>query len=363
MELKGYKLLKELCELVGPSGFEQDVQRYIKTSIEDKVSKLEVDALGNVIATISATDASMPSMLLAAHADEIGFIVKKIEANGTLRFEQLGGFDNRTLLAQPVTVKGESGYIHGVIGTLAVHYVKWDDPKRIDSHRQLYIDIGAASPEEVAQMGVKVGQPISYGSELKQIGDAKQNRVVGKGLDDRAGCAVLIELIEQFHAKTDRPHGDIHFAFTVQEEVGLRGASVLSSNLQPDFALAIDTTPTSDTYDVLMTGTRTLGAGPCIKIADKSLISHPLVTGLLEKAAIEHGIPYQQEIFMGIGTDAGAIHTTAKGVSSGVVSIPSRYTHTPIEIVDLTDLENTVRLVEAFILSSAQLTGKTFLDT
>lgn len=358
-----YRVLKELCELVGPSGFEQDVQRYIKRKIEDKVETCEVDPLGNLIATIPATDSSMPSILLAAHADEIGFIVKKIEANGTLRFEQLGGFDNRTLLAQPVTVKGANGYIHGVIGTLAVHYVKWDDPKRIDSHRELYIDIGAASPQEVEQMGVKVGQPISYGSELKLIGDSRQKRVVGKGLDDRAGCAVLIELIDQFHEGKGFAHGDIHFAFTVQEEVGLRGASVLSSNLQPDFALAIDTTPTSDTYDVLMTGTRTLGAGPCIKIADKSLISHPLVTGLLEKAAIEKDIPYQQEIFMGIGTDAGAIHMTSKGVSSGVVSIPSRYTHTPIEIVDLEDLENTVRLVEAFILSAGELTGKNFLDT
>ncbi|WP_434400765.1 M42 family metallopeptidase [Planococcus sp. 11815] len=358
-----YKVLKELCGLVGPSGFEQDVQRYIKDEIEGKVASCEVDPLGNIIATIPATDASLPSILLAAHSDEIGFIVKKIEANGTLRFEQLGGFDNRTLLAQPVTIKGDDGYIQGVIGTLAVHYVKWDDPKRIASHRELYIDIGAASPEEVAQMGVRVGQPVSYGSELKLIGDAKQNRVVGKALDDRAGCAVLLELINEFQQAADLAHGDIHFAFTVQEEVGLRGASVLSANLQPDFALAIDTTPTSDTNDVLMTGTRKLGAGPCIKITDKSLISHPLVTGLLEKVANEQAIPYQQEIFMGIGTDAGAIHMTHKGVSSGVVSIPSRYTHTPIEIVDLEDLDHTVDLVKHFILSSNELSGKSFLDT
>ena len=358
-----YELLKNLCELVGPSGFEQDVQRYIKSEIQDKVDKLEVDALGNLIATVNATDPEMPSVLLAAHADEIGFIVKKIEPNGTLRFELLGGFDNRILPAQPVTIKGAHGYVDGVIGALAVHYVKWDDPKRITSHRDLYIDIGAASAEEVLEMGIKVGQPVSYGSGLKLAGDKKRNRVVGKALDDRAGCAVLIELINRLKEKPEKAYGDLYCVFTVQEEVGLRGASVLSPNKKPDFALAIDTTPTSDTYDVLMTGTRTLGGGPCIKIADKSLISHPLVTGLLEKVAVEQDIPYQQEIFMGIGTDAGAIHMTSTGVSSGVISIPSRYTHTPIEIVDLEDLENTVRLVEEFVFSSKELVGKDFLDT
>lgn len=358
-----YQLLKELCELVGPSGFEQDVQRFIRDQVKDKASSVTVDALGNLIVKINATDSDMPSILLAAHSDEIGFIVKKIEPNGTLRFEKLGGFDDRILLAQPVTVKGSEGYVEGVIGTLAAHYVKWDDPKRIASHRELYIDIGASSAEEVLEMGVKVGQPISYGSGLKLAGDKKRNRVVGKALDDRAGCAVLIQLIDDLRDSPDRKHGDVYCVFTVQEEVGLRGASVLSPAIRPDFALAIDTTPTSDTYDVLMTGTRVLGGGPCIKIADKSLIAHPLVAGLLEKVADEGGIPYQLEVFMGIGTDAGAIHMTSTGVSSGVISIPSRYTHSPVEIVDLADLANTVKLAAEFVFHAGELKGKDFLDT
>ena len=358
-----YQLLKDLCELVGPSGFEQDVQRFIRNKVKEQADAVEVDALGNLIVKLHATDANMPSILLAAHADEIGLIVKKIEPNGTLRFEKLGGFDDRILLAQPVTIKGSDGYVEGVIGTLSMHYVKWDDPKRIESHRELYIDIGAGSAEEVLDMGVKVGQPISYGSGLKLVGDKKRNRVVGKALDDRAGCAVLIHLIDELKENPERKHGDITCVFTVQEEVGLRGASVLSPAIQPDFALAIDTTPTSDTYDVLMTGTRVLGGGPCIKIADKSLIAHPLVTGLLEKVADEQSIPHQIEVFMGIGTDAGAIHMTSTGVSSGVISIPSRYTHSPIEIVDLGDLDNTVKLAAAFIYQSDELVGKNFLDT
>ena len=358
-----YQLLKDLCELVGPSGFEQDVQRFIRNKVKEQADAVEVDALGNLIVKLHATDASMPSILLAAHADEIGLIVKKIEPNGTLRFEKLGGFDDRILLAQSVTIKGSEAYVEGVIGTLSMHYVKWDDPKRIESHRELYIDIGAGSAEEVLDMGVKVGQPISYGSGLKRVGDKKRNRVVGKALDDRAGCAVLIQLIGELKENPERKHGDITCVFTVQEEVGLRGASVLSPAIQPDFALAIDTTPTSDTYDVLMTGTRVLGGGPCIKIADKSLIAHPLVTGLLEKVAGEQSIPHQIEVFMGIGTDAGAIHMTSTGVSSGVISIPSRYTHSPIEIVDLGDLDNTIKLAAAFIYQSGELVGKNFLDT
>ncbi|MFD1861997.1 M42 family metallopeptidase [Planococcus chinensis] len=358
-----YDLLKELCERVGPSGFEQDVQRLIRDKVKKRADEMHVDALGNLIVKLNATDSKMPSVLLAAHSDEIGLIVKKIEPNGTLRFEKLGGFDDRILLAQPVTIKGSEGYVEGVIGTLSMHYVKWDDPKRIESHRELYIDIGAANAEEALEMGVKVGQPISYGSGLKRIGGKARNRVAGKALDDRAGCAVLIRLIEELKDAPERPHGDIYFAFTVQEEVGLRGASVLSPAIQPDFALAIDTTPTSDTYDVLMTGTRVLGGGPCIKIADKSLIAHPLVTGLLQKAAVEGGIPHQLEVFMGIGTDAGAIHMTSTGVSSGVISIPSRYTHSPVEIVDLGDLENTVGLAKEFLYRIGELAGKDFLDT
>ena len=358
-----YQLLKDLCGIVGPSGFEQDVQRFILKEVKDKADSVEVDAMGNLIVKINATDSEMPSILLAAHSDEIGFIIKKIEPNGTLRFEQLGGFDTRILLAQPVTIKGAYGYVDGVIGTISAHYVKWDDPKRTTSHRDLYIDIGAGSAEEALDMGVKVGQPASYGTELKRIGGQKRNRVAGKALDDRAGSALLIQVINDLKGTDARPHGDIYCAFTVQEEVGLRGASVLSANIQPDFALAIDTTPTSDTYDVLMTGTRKLGAGPCIKLADRSLIAHPLVSGLLEKVAVAQGIPYQNEIFMGIGTDAGAIQMTSTGVSSGVVSIPSRYTHSPVEIVDLDDLENCVKLVKEFIFHSKELNGKTFLDT
>ncbi|XXM70892.1 M42 family metallopeptidase [Lysinibacillus sphaericus] len=357
-----YQLLKELCGKVGPSGFEQDIQRFIIEQIKDHADEYHVDSLGNVIVKVAGTNNDYPSILFAAHSDEIGFIVKKIEPNGTLRFEKVGGFDDRILLAQPVVIKSGKGYLQGVIGTLSTHYVKWDNPKRVDSHRELYIDIGASSAEDAKEMGIEVGQPISYGSELKLIGSEKQPRVAGKALDDRAGSALLIKFLQDIKS-SERKHGDIYCAFTVQEEVGLRGASILTSSIKADYAIAIDTTPASDTYDVLMTGTRVLGDGPCIKVADKSLISHPIVTGHLKSSAVRAGIPYQLEVFMGIGTDGGAIHMTSTGVPTGVVSIPSRYTHSPVEMVDLLDMENSLKLIKEFTYTANEIAGKGFLDT
>lgn len=354
-----YKLLKNLTDIVGPSGFEQEVQRTILKEVKNYVDEFHVDAVGNLIVKKKSTKSNFPSLLIATHTDEVGFIVKKIENNGLIRFEKLGGFDDRILLAQPVMIQSDKGNVNGVIGTISAHYVKWDDPKRVANHREMYIDVGLRSEEEVIEMGIKIGQPISYGSELKKIG---KNSVVGKALDDRAGCAVLIELLKTLKS-TNKKHGDIIGVFTVQEEVGLRGASVLSTSMEPDYALAVDTTPTSDTKEVLMTGTRVIGNGPCIKISDKSLIASTLITSQLKKNAKDANIPHQIEVFMGIGTDAGAIHMTNKGVSSGVISIPSRYTHSPIELVDLDDLNNSLKLLKEFVFSLDALKGKTFLDT
>lgn len=357
--LSMYQLLKKLTDIVGPSGFEQEIQRTILNEVKDIVDEFHVDAIGNLIVKVKGNDAGFPSLLIAAHTDEIGFIVKKIEENGLIRFEKIGGFDDRILLAQPVLIRTDNGIVNGAIGTISAHYVKWDDPNRVANHREMYIDVGAHSKEEVDEMGIRIGQPISYGTELKKLG---KNSVVGKALDDRAGCAVLIELLQHLK-ETDDKHGEVIGVFTVQEEVGIRGASVLSAAVEPDFALALDTTPTSDTKDVLMTGTRVIGEGPCIKIADKSLIAHPLVTNQLQKVAQASKVPHQMEVFMGIGTDAGAIHMTNKGVSAGVISIPSRYTHSPIEVVNLDDLENSLLLLKAFVFSLNELKGKTFLDT
>lgn len=356
------EVLKALCNEIGPSGFEQDVQRLILKTVRPYVDQVIVDALGNLIVKKAGNSDGYPSLLMAAHADEIGFIVKKIEENGLIRFEEIGGFDDRILLSEAVWIKAKSGRVRGVIGTLATHYVKWDDPQRVTNHRDLYIDVGARSKKEVEALGVEVGQPISYGTGLHVLGNDSTRRLTGKSLDDRSSCAVLIELLQDL-GHSNAKHGDLYAAFTVQEEVGLRGASVVAAAVRPDFALAVDTTPASDTGESLMGGTRLLGNGPCIKVMDKSVISHPLVVNQFKRLAQKYKIPHQIEIFMGIGTDAGALHVTGSGISSGVLSIPSRFTHTPHETVDLDDMTNTLKLLTHFMLSLNELKGKNFLDT
>lgn len=353
-----YTLLKKLCDLHGPSGFEQEVIRAIFNEIENDIDDYQIDSMGNLVVRKKATDNNFPSLLLVAHTDEVGFIVRGIESNGLILFEKLGGIEDRILLAQPVLIKTENGNVNGVIGTRSAHYVKWDSSSNIPPYNNMYIDIGATSRSEVIEKGINIGQSISFGSKLKKI---ENNQVVGKALDNRVGCLILIMLLKYLKSH-DVKHGDLVISFTVQEEIGLRGAAVLSSNYNTDYALSVDTTPISEAGGIPNIDGRTIGKGPCIKVADNSIISNPVITNLLKIAAEEINIPYQLEVFMGIYSDIGAIHNSNKGISSGAVSIPSKYTHSPIEIVSLEDIDNTFKLLRKFILSLNLLKDKNFLN-
>lgn len=343
-----FKLLETLTSLHGPCGYEAAVSRFLKEYLSDKTDSVEVDPIGNVIARIKGKEEG-PSTLLTAHIDEVGFIVKKIEANGLLRFEKLGGHDDRILLAQEVTVLTKQGELNGVIGTMSAHYVKFDDPSKVRKHAQLYIDIGAASKEDAEALGIELGTPITWKKQLKYAGSEKTGRVIGKALDDRAGCAVLIQTLEELQ---DRDFsGELIFLFAVQEEVGLRGAKTASQNLHADVAIAVDTTAVSDTPEETMDQSLQIGAGVGIKVMDFSLITHYKVKDALVETAKEKNIPYQMEVFPGIGTDAGAVAFSQKGVPTGVLSVPSRYAHSPVELVDMKDLEATKDLLKEFVKS------------
>lgn len=343
------QLLKELTSLNGTPGYEQDVVTYLTEKLTNMVDELTVDPLGSVIAVKKGRGNQAPAILLSAHLDEVGFIIKKIEQNGLLRFEKNGGNDDRTLLAQKVTVKSNKGPLLGVIGTISAHYAKFDDPAKVRIHRELYIDVGARSKQEAVEMGIEVGQAVTWYSEMATLGDGRGSRLVGKSFDDRAGCAVLIKCLEELRG-TDH-QADIIAVFSVQEEVGLRGATVAAYDYQVDVALAVDTTAVSDTPENLMDDSLGIGRGPGIKVQDFSLVSHPFVKMRLVEQAKKLGIPYQLEVFPGIGTDAGAIHKQKGGIPSGVVSIPSRYAHSPVEVIDYNDLVQCEQLVRQFILS------------
>lgn len=283
---------------------------------------------------------------MAAHMDEVGFIIKKVEANGLLRFEKLGGHDDRVLLSQRVQIRTETGLRTGVIGTISAHMMKYDDPGKVRKHGELYIDVGAASAQEVQEMGIEMGNPVSW---LPHFDELSETRVAGKSFDDRAGCAILVKALEELGAEDF--DGEFVGIFTVQEEVGLRGARVAGQQLNGDVAIALDTTAVSDTPEAMMDHTLALGAGTGIKVMDFSLIANKKVREHLVKLANEHGINYQLEIFPGIGTDAGELSLAHSGIPAGVLSIPSRNAHTSNEIIDLNDLEATKELLKVFVMN------------
>ncbi|ADU28848.1 M42 family metallopeptidase [Evansella cellulosilytica] len=345
------KLLEQLTALHGPCGYEQPVSEWIRDTIQPFVDEVTIDPLGNVIGTKKGSKPG-PKVIMTAHMDEIGFIVKKIEKNGLIRFEKLGGHDDRILLTQKVQVRTKSSYLTGVIGSISAHYAKFDDATKVRNHRQLYIDIGAKNVEDAKRLGVTVGAPITWLPSIDYLGDDSTGRFVGKGFDDRAGCAVIIKTLQELEGKSFS--GEVSAIFTVQEEVGLRGAQVATRQVDADVGIAIDTTAVSDTPEETMDQTLALGAGTGIKVLDMSLISHPTVKEYLIDLAEEKQIPYQLEVFPGIGTDGGAMSLTNRGIPTGVLSIPSRYAHSPVEVIDINDLHATKNLLKEFILSLSE---------
>ncbi len=350
--------MKQLTELNGPCGYEHNVTYFIEDYVKGKVDDVKVDAVGNVIARKKG-DKPGPVTLLTAHMDEVGFIVKKIEDNGLLRFEKLGGNDDRTLLAQEVKVLGSNGEINGVIGTISAHFVKFDDPKKVRPHTQLYIDIGATSKEDALALGVDVGTPVTWATETKKIGREDNEVFVGKALDDRAGCAVLLSVLNEVQDTSFA--GELIFLFAVQEEVGLRGAQTAINGLKEvDVAIAVDATVVSDTPEEGKDHSLLLGAGTGIKVMDFSLIVQKTIKDTLRKIADEESITYQMEIFPGIGTDGAAVAPANSGIPTGVLSIPSRYSHSPVEVVNKQDLLATRDLLKAFVLRIDENTSFAF---
>ena len=336
--------LQELVQLTGPSGVEEDVIRAIVRLARPLSDAVEIDAFGNVFATRQAPDPDARRLVLATHMDEIGFRVRKIEENGFLRFEKVGGTDNRILLAQRVWINTAGGRIQGAIGTKSAHLLTDDDRTSVPRHIDLYIDVGARSADEARGMGIRLGAGVGFVGELVSIGK-DTGRYIGHALDDRAGCAVALALLDRLRDRV--PPVTVTAIFTVQEEVGLRGARAAQDH-PADVAIAIDTTAVDDTPD---TGTSylRLGAGPAIKIMDASQLAHPAVQAGMRLAAEWAGVAVQEEVLMGIGTDAGALQFGGSGTPAGTLSIGTRYTHSPVEELDLADLAGAVDLLDAFV--------------
>lgn len=321
-------LIKELTGAYGPSSREENIREIIKSKIAGKVDEIYTDTLGNLVAVKKGKG---KRIMLAAHMDEIGLVAAFIDEKGFIRYSNIGGVSAFFSLGQKVRFQ------NGITG--CVFYEQKMEEFKDLKHDRMYIDIGTKSREETEKLVTPGDIAVFVGETVEQNG-----RFISKALDDRIGCAILIKLLESL----EDTENEIICVFTVQEEVGIRGAGTAAYGLMPDIAVAIDVTDTGDTPECKPLSID-LGKGPAVMIKDGYTISHPLVKNTLVECAEKMNIPYQLEVLSKGGNDAGAIHKTAGGIPSGGVSIPCRYMHSPSEMVDKNDVENSVKLLKAFV--------------
>jgi endoglucanase len=321
-------LIRDFTQAYGPSGHEGQVAEVIRQAVAPHCDRTSFDALGNLIAfRAGAGDpASRQRVMLAAHMDEIGVVVTHIDENGFLRITNVGGVPPHVLLGQRVV------FANGRAGSVGSERV--DEIKDLKLDR-MFLDIGAKSRAE-AREAVEVGDVATYQRGLAEMG----TRLSSKAMDDRIGCVIVVETLRRLAAC---PH-DIYAVFTTQEEVGLRGAKVAAYGIDPTFGLAYDVTGMGDTPKANNVLNMKLGAGASIKAKDASVVVPPKVKDMLVAVAEANGIPYQLEVLPSGGTDTGAIQLTRSGVLAGCISVPTRYIHTPVETIELGDVEACVQL-------------------
>lgn len=341
-------LLEKLSNARGVSGNETEVREILIDAIKDRVSNYRVDTMGNLITLKKAKGARASTrrvkVMLAAHMDEVGLMIVHHESNGLLRFRKVGGIDDRVLLSKTVLIGKDK--IPGIVGNKPIHLIKQKERDQVIDCDAMTIDIGAKSKEE-AQAAVQVGDYATFATEFVEMGDGL---VMGKALDDRTGCATLVEIL-----KRDYPF-DVYGVFTAQEEVGARGARVAAFTIEPHYAFALESTVCDDSPKKKDVSPVTrLGDGPAITFMDNSLLSDRQLIDLLIETAKENRIPYQFKQAVAGGTDAGRISITREGVPSVSVAVPTRYIHSPISLLSKQDFENTIALMTKALPKLTQL--------
>ena len=328
------ELLEKLTNAVAPSGDEGAVRKLVRAEVEDLADEIKTDMMGNLLVTKRGTGKNRLRVMLAAHMDEVGFMLVHKEKEGIFRFETLGGIDPRQAVGKPVWVGREK--TPGVIGAAPVHLLSAEERKRKVSLKSLRIDVG------LDDANLKAGDRGAFATKFMRMGESLR----AKALDDRLGVAILIELLR--HAP---PNLDLLAAFTVQEELGLRGAKTAAHALNPDLALAVDSTPAydfprHDGEENIRYNTK-LGAGPALYTMDGRTISDPRLIRWLSESGDAQGIPYQYRQPGRGGTDAGSIHLSRAGIPAASISVPGRYAHTALGLCRISDWENTLNLLHA----------------
>jgi tetrahedral aminopeptidase len=326
-----FKVLERLCNAMAVSGAEGEVRRIVMDEVKPHADDVRVDALGNVLVTKLGSGRNRMRVLLDAHMDEVGFMIVSDGDDGLYEFETVGGVDGRTLAGKQVIVGPD--HLPGVIGVKPIHLLKAGEYTHIPSRDSLRIDLGPGGK-------AKVGDRATFATRFRRVGPS----IFAKSIDDRIGVAILIELVR--HAPKNI---DLCAVFSVQEEIGLRGAGVAAHYFDPDLAIAIDSTPardlpTHDGHENISYNTR-LGSGPAIYTFDGSTLHNPRLIRFLQETAEKAKIPHQLRQPGGGDTDAGSIQTARRGIPTITVSVPHRYTHSPISVARIDDWKNTLNLL------------------
>lgn len=339
--------LYELLNTPSPTGFEVRGQRVWAKRCREFADSVESDAYGNAWATVKGMDSEGPRVMIEAHADEIGFIVKYIADDGFLRVDRIGGSDWANARGRRLTVFGDKGEILGIVGNTAIHIRDRKDGEKAPEVHELFVDIGASNAAEVTEIGIRVGHPAVYADGAVPFG---KNRIVGRALDNRIGGFIISEVIRRLAAE-DRPAATCLALNAVQEEIGGHGATMAAYHLKPDLCLVLDVTHATDSPDIKhpQHGKVTLGGGPSLT---HGTANHPVVVQRLIDLAAERGIPLQHEASSRYtGTDTDSIYHLRGGIPCALISLPLRYMHSIVEMADFADVEQVIQLMTAFVRS------------
>ncbi|WP_407424690.1 M42 family metallopeptidase [Methanobrevibacter sp.] len=334
------ELMKELILAPGVSGGEDEIAEIIERELKDVADTIERDNMGNIIATKKGSKKA-PKIMLAAHMDEIGLMVKYIDDKGYILFSKIGGINDQMLMNQTVTIHSSVGEdVIGVIGSKPPHVIKPEERNKVVNYESMFIDIGAKDKEDAEKM-VRVGDLMTFNSIFAEY---PNNLVMGKAIDNRAGCYVMIEVLKRIDADVT-----LYAVGTVQEEVGLKGARTAAFKLNPDYAIALDVTLSGDHPGIKPEEAPVvIGKGPAVILSDASgrgILTHPFIKDLLIKAGEENDIDYQLEVSDGGTTDGTVISLTREGIPTGVLSVPTRYIHTTVSVCSMDDVESTIQLI------------------
>ncbi len=345
------RLARDLADLMlvpGLSGHEDRVRRAIAGKLSEDGIDSRSDRLGNLIATFEGAE-DAPSVMLFTHMDQLGFIVRKVEEDGLIRVERLGGVPERALASQPVLLCGAKGDVAGIIYNKAHHATQPDEKFTVTKTPDLRIDTGHGSKAAVEAAGIAIGTPVVYRPHVLPLANG---RIAGTSVDDRAGCAVLVEVARAMAAREGGP--TVHVVFTTQEEFNLRGAQVAAQTLKPDIAVQIDIMLTSDTPEMADRGEMLLGGGPGISLYSfhgrgtlNGVIPHPSAVRLMEDTAAAEGLTLQRSAQVGVLTDLSYVQLVGEGVVAIDAGFPMRYSHSSLEMCDLSDLEGLTQLLIA----------------